>query len=72
MENNYVKVILKRRVFKHDLKMATDGLSLISRGRSFHNLKAATDKALSPQVFKRTLGSSKRYFPADVKLLGRL
>ena len=37
--------ILKDEFFKCDLNMATDRLDLISRGRSFHNLGAATETA---------------------------
>ena len=42
---------MKRKVFKHVLKAATDAEFLISLGSLFHNVGAATAKVLSPYNF---------------------
>ena len=41
------------------LKVATEAHFLISRGKSFHNLGPAIEKALSPYVFNLLLGVTK-------------
>lgn len=44
-------------VFKHDLKMSTEGEDLIWRGRTFLSLGAISEHALSPLDFNREFGT---------------
>ena len=52
----HVKLItqgsFKRKVFNLFLKTDTDGAFLISYGKAFHNVGAATEKDLAPYVFR--------------------
>ena len=46
------KKIFKRKDFNLFLKTDTDAAFLISYGKAFHNVGAATENHLAPYVFK--------------------
>ena len=63
------KLLLKRNVFKLDLKAFKVGVALTDIGRLFHILGAATLKALlAVAVF--TLGCTRRFISDDLNCLG--
>ena len=65
-----MNAVLKRWVFSADLKVGSEGASLMFLGSAFQRVGAATEKALSPQVFLLTLlGPSRR--PASLDLRER-
>ena len=54
------------------LKSVIDVTFLISRGREFQIRGPHDAKALSPYVFSRAWGSTRRFFPLDLKERGGL
>ena len=60
-ESHNLYANLKKKVLSDCLKVATEAHFLISRGKSFHNLGPAIEKALSPYGFNLLLGTTK-YF----------
>jgi len=49
---NYKKAFLKRKVLSLFLKTDTDKLFIMSDGKVFQSVGAATEKDLAPYVFK--------------------
>ena len=65
-----MNAVLKRWVFSANLNVGSEGASLICFGSAFQRVGAATEKALSPQVFLLIfLGTSRR--PASLDLRER-
>ncbi len=62
-------MLRKKYVFNLDLKLVMEGARRQSRGNWFHRRGALTEKALSPLVFKRELGTDRRALSVDLKCL---
>ena len=64
-----LKAMEKRWVLRKDLKTPKEGADLIRRGRLFHNLGPATEKALSPLDLYLEGGTVRIIRSADLKVL---
>ena len=59
---SYKNAFLKRKVLSLCLKRDTEELFLMSEGRVFQSVGAATEKDLAPYVFKLKCGIERRSF----------
>ena len=59
---SYKNAFLKRKVLSLCLKRDTEELFLMSEGRVFQSVGAATEKDLAPYVFKLKCGIERRPF----------
>ena len=64
---SYKNSFLKRKVLSLCLKRETEELFLMSEGRVFQSVGAATEKDLAPYVFKLKCGIERRSFGTKKK-----
>ena len=55
-----------KNVFSLVLKIPSESVALITSGKEFHNLAAATEKALSPYVLELHIETCNMLRPADL------
>ena len=65
---HHVKASLDKCDLISDLEEVTDSASLISAARPFQSRGALVEKARSPLVLNRDLGTVRRASPADLRL----